>query len=167
MTTGKDTNDSGTPTNDDAAWERFAAEHGDELKDMENSRSARKFERHARKAEKQALLSVNDLRADAFATRPAPGPRDFTGPSLLDAADDHFTPPEPDLGGMRRSTMVLWAMLLLGVAGVIGSLFVPVLGGLVAGVGGVLLLVGAAGLVSRLRGHSETRRDMFDDGSRV
>ena len=175
MTTGKDTNDSDKPTSSgdvhDAEWERFVGEHADDLDDVANSRSARKFERHARREEKKAMLSVDDLSSDAFVRRPA-GPRDFTRSSWLDVDDamdagNHFTPPDPDLGDVRRSTAVLGAMVALGVLGLIVSVLSPVLNGIIAGVSGVVLLVGAAGLFMRLRGHNETRRDIFDDGSRV
>lgn len=179
MTTGKDTNDADKPTSPgagngghgDAEWERFVGEHADDLGDVANSRSARRFERHARREEKKALLSVNDLTADSFVRRPS-GPRDFTRSSWLDVDDtmdsgNHFAPPDPDLGDVRRSTALLGAMVALGVLGLVAAVLSPVLNGPIAGISGVVLLVGAAGLFMRLRGHSETRRDIFDDGSRV
>ncbi len=45
----------------DSAWAEFAQSHADDLKAVENSRSAKRFEKHAQRREKEALLSINDL----------------------------------------------------------------------------------------------------------
>ena len=51
----------------DAAWAQFAAEHAEDLNDVERSRNAKRFEKHAQRKEKEALLSVDDLDPAAFA----------------------------------------------------------------------------------------------------
>ena len=52
----------GSPMDDlDAAWAEFADSHADDLKAVERSRSAKRFEKHAQRREKEALLSIDDL----------------------------------------------------------------------------------------------------------
>lgn len=167
----------------DAAWAAFEAEHRDDLKDVASSSASRHFEKHAQRKEKEALLHVSDLKADAFTgTGPASmggiggrsrGPRDFTGSSWLDTDDvmdqygDDFTPPNPAIGPVNKTKLVFWIMLVAGVAGVIASVFVPALTGLLGTVFGLAALIGGAGLLLRHKGHAETRTDPFDDGARV
>ena len=57
------------PNDLDAAWAAFEAEHQDDLNDVAESRNAKRFEKHAQRKEKEALLSVDDLTA---ATSPVP-----------------------------------------------------------------------------------------------
>ena len=108
----------------DAAWAQFAAEHAEDLNDVERSRNAKRFEKHAQRKEKEALLSVDDLDPAAFAGGAGRGPRDFTGSSWLDTDDvmdcygDPFTPPNPDLGPVNKSKLVFWILLIVGVIGV-------------------------------------------------
>lgn len=155
----------------DADWAAFAAAHADDLKDVEHSRNARRFERHAQRKEKEALLHVDDLSADAFVG--AHGPRDATNSSWLDVDDvmdrygDDFTPPDPKIGPVSASKLVFWVLLVAGVIGVIASVFVPALTGLLGTVFGAAALIGGAGLIIRHKGHAETREDWFDDGARV
>ncbi len=64
------------------------------LHDVASSRQAKKFEKQAKKREKEALLSVDDLDIGSFTDDARPsrggkkgkqsGPRDFTGSSWLD-----------------------------------------------------------------------------------
>ena len=42
----------------DAAWTEFASSHADDLKAVEHSRNAKRFEKHAQRREKEALLSI-------------------------------------------------------------------------------------------------------------
>lgn len=87
---------------EEAAWNRFLDEYSDDLGDVERSRTARKFDRHAtrqeKREEKKAILSVNDLKQGSFVD--SSGPRDFTQSSWLDTDDvmdrgSVFTPPIP------------------------------------------------------------------------
>ena len=64
---GHDGHDTGSNAGDDLDWAAFAAEHANDLQDVERSRNARRFEKHAQRKEKEALLSVDDL--DAPMTR--------------------------------------------------------------------------------------------------
>ena len=70
----------------DAAWAEFASSHADDLQAVEHSRSAKRFEKHAQRREKEALLSIQDLDQGTFTddTPQGRGPRDFTGSSWLD-----------------------------------------------------------------------------------
>lgn len=180
MTGNKDTNADPAPQNDgydgtDREWERFMSDHGDELNELERSRSARKFDKAAKKAEKAAQFDVRDLKSSAFADtriRTAPGPRDFQGRSWLDTddvmdEDSTFTPPNPSLGPIRKSTVLFVAMLVVGVACLVAAIFTPPFSGLLGTAGGLLTLLGATGMFIRHRGHAETRIDPFDDGARV
>ena len=108
----------GSPMDDlDAAWAEFADSHADDLKAVERSRSAKRFEKHAQRREKEALLSIDDLDQGTF-TNDAPangrGPRDFTGSSWLDTDrvmdryGDDFVPPNPEIGHVKLSKLVFW-----------------------------------------------------------
>ena len=159
----------------DAAWAEFADSHADDLKAVERSRSAKRFEKHAQRREKEALLSIDDLDQGTF-TNDAPangrGPRDFTGSSWLDTDrvmdryGDDFVPPNPEIGHVKLSKLVSW-ILLAGVIGIIASVFVPALASILGSIFGLCALVGAAGLIVQHKGHRETRTDEFDDGARV
>ena len=52
----------------DAAWAEFASSHADDLKAVEHSRNAKRFEKHAQRREKEALLSIQDLDQGTFTT---------------------------------------------------------------------------------------------------
>ena len=60
-TNGADTPQSHDMNDLDAAWAAFEAEHQADLHDVASSRQAKKFEKQAKKREKEALLSVDDL----------------------------------------------------------------------------------------------------------
>ncbi|TPF94833.1 hypothetical protein [Bifidobacterium sp. UTBIF-78] len=65
------TSPSGSPApadlgNLDEAWAAFEAEHKADLHDVASSRQARKFEKQAKRREKEALLSVDDLDMGVF-----------------------------------------------------------------------------------------------------
>ncbi|KFI45496.1 hypothetical protein GA0061078_0154 [Bifidobacterium bohemicum] len=161
------------------AWDRFAKEHADDLEGIENSRNAKKFERHVRRQEKKALMSVEDLSPDsfvaengrrhAFGTR---GPRDFERSSWLDADTtiddiDDFTPPNPDLGLINVVTAVFIAMLAAGIALVIIAAFLPKLAGVLGLLGGLGIVIGSVGLITRHHDITGQHPGWFDDGSRV
>ncbi|WEV72937.1 hypothetical protein [Bifidobacterium sp. ESL0790] len=172
MTSPKDTNNA-----DEAAdeWKRFEAEHADDLSDISQSRNAKRFEKRAQRQEKETLLSADDLTPDAFADEgPASGrgPRDFEGSSWLDAdkvmdEGSDFTPPNPHLGHLDAVKVMFWVLLVVGILGLIATVLVPRLAAVLATVFGLCALVGAAGLITQHRGHTETRSGYFDDGSRV
>ena len=159
----------------DAAWAEFASSHADDLKAVEHSRNAKRFEKHAQRREKEALLSIRDLDQGTF-TDDMPqgrGPRDFMGSSWLDADSvmdrhgDDFTPPNPSIGHVKVSKLVFWVLLVVGVAGIIASVFMPTLAAILGSIFGFCALVGAAGLIVQHKGYSQTRSDEFDDGARV
>lgn len=101
------------------------------------------------------------------------GPRDFTGSSWLDTDSvmdrygDDFVPPSPEIGHVKLSKLVFWALLVAGVIGIIASAFMPALAAILGSIFGLCALVGAAGLIVQHKGHSQTRFDEFDDGARV
>ena len=160
----------------DAAWAEFADAHADDLKAVEHSRNAKRFERHAQRQEKKTLLSVDDLDQGTF-TDDMPsnghGPRDFTGSSWLDTDHvmdrygDDFVPPNPEIGHVKPSKLVFWILLVAGVVGIIASVFVPALASILGSIFGLCALIGAAGLIVQHKGNSQTRVDEFDDGARV
>lgn len=159
----------------DSAWAEFARAHADDLQAVEGSRSAKRFEKHARRQEKEALLSINDLDQGTF-TDDVPrsrGPRDFTGSSWLDTDrvmdryGEDFVPPNPKIGPVKPSKLVFWVLLVAGVIGIIASVFMPALASILGSIFGLCALVGAAGLIVQHKGHSQTRADEFDDGARV
>lgn len=157
---------------------------------MASSRQARKFEKQAKKREKEALLSVNDLDIGSFTDDVRPGrggrrsgPHDFTGSSWLDvdngmdAHDDGgFTPPNPDLGPVRTSTMLLVTLLVVGLVGEMVMVFVPglnsipLLGPLLNILFGLGVLLGLGGLVAGILNRKDRPGDRggyYDDGARV
>ncbi|WEV41524.1 DUF308 domain-containing protein [Bifidobacterium sp. ESL0682] len=162
--------------NTDDMWKQFEAEHADDLSDISSSHNAKRFEKHAKREEKKALLSVEDITPDSFArgsssSKPH-GPRDFVGSSWLDADDvmdsfDDFTPPNPDLGHFDPVKVVFWGLLIVGIAGLIALVFFPRFATIMGLVFGLCALIGGVGLLSVHKGHSQTRMDYFDDGSRV
>ena len=129
----------------DAAWAEFASSHADDLQAVEHSRSAKRFEKHAQRREKEALLSIQDLDQGTFTddTPQGRGPRDFTGSSWLDTDSvmdrygDDFTPPNPSIGHVKISKLVFWVLLIAGVAGIIASAFMPALAGILGSIFGV------------------------------
>lgn len=177
----------------DEAWAAFEAEHQADLSDVASSRQAKKFERQAKKREKEALLSVDDLDIGAFTDDARPGrgrrggarsgPRDFTGSSwldtdnVMDAYDDGgFTPPNPDLGPVKASTVLLVALLIIGLAGETVMIFVPglnaipLLGGLLNILFGLGVILGLGGLVAKILNRKDRPGDQggyYDDGARV
>ncbi|MBW3087365.1 hypothetical protein KIH77_01210 [Bifidobacterium sp. 82T24] len=181
MTGNKDSNANPPSSNDGAndderrQWEEFISSHENDLDEVARSRSARKFDKAARKAEKKkAQFNVQDLKAEAFAQAPPAGrgPRDFRNSSWLDVdemmdGDSTFTPPNPSLGPISGSGLLFVILLVAGVLGLVAAVLLPSMASLLGTVCGVMTLIGAGGLFARHRGHTETRRDVFDDGARV
>ncbi|WEV73495.1 DUF308 domain-containing protein [Bifidobacterium sp. ESL0798] len=100
------------------------------------------------------------------------GPRDFEGSSWLDTDDvmdsfDDFTPPNPDLGHLNPVKVVFWALLVVGIAGLIAAVFLPRFAGIMGLVFGLCALIGGVGLLTMHKGFRQTQTDYFDDGSRV
>ncbi|NEG54472.1 hypothetical protein [Bifidobacterium platyrrhinorum] len=168
----------------DEAWAAFEAEHRDELDAVASSRNAKRFQKHAERKEKETLLHVSDLDPNAFSrTGPSHGPRDFTGSSWLDTdavMDSHddggFTPPNPEIGPMRHSTVVCWILLAVGLLGMIATVLVPafsavpVLGWLLGFVFNICTVLGLGGLIVKVlnrRRQTGDRGGYFDDGARV
>lgn len=160
------------------AWKRFEDEHAEDLDDISSSRNAKRFEKRAKRREKKALLSVEDITPDSFAKQSSSssskshGPRDFEGSSWLDVDDvmdgfDDFTPPNPDLGHLDPVKVVFWGLLIAGIAGLIAALFVPRFASIMGIVFGLCALIGGVGLLGMHKGYRQTRTDYFDDGSRV
>ncbi|KFI65650.1 hypothetical protein BCUN_0145 [Bifidobacterium cuniculi] len=151
------------------------SEHADDLQDVSRSHAARKFEKHAQKEEKRAILSVDDLDSGSF-VQGGHGPRDFTGSSWLDTDDvmdrhgGGFRPPRPGLRQGTSTTRIVFGVLaIVGVAGIILAAFLPRLlafGALFA----LVALVGAGGLLvtrspnPHLPDHED---DSADNGARV
>ena len=70
-TNGADTPQSHDANDLDAAWAAFEAEHQADLHDVASSRQAKKFEKQAKKREKEALLSRPMMLARAVAAKKA------------------------------------------------------------------------------------------------
>ncbi|MCO6558386.1 MAG: DUF308 domain-containing protein [Bifidobacterium sp.] len=165
---------------EEEAWKQFEAEHADDLGDISSSRNAKRFEKRAKREEKKALLSVEDITPDSFAngfssssssSKPR-GPRDFEGSSWLDTdnvmdSSDDFTPPNPDLGHPDPVKVVFWGLLVVGIAGLIAAVFFPRFAGIMGLVFGLCALIGGVGLLTKHKGFHQTQTDYYDDGSRV
>ena len=184
----------------DEAWAAFEAEHKADLDDVASSRQARKFEKQAKRREKEALLSVDDLDAAAFTDGVRPfhermrggqkrrdssgaGPRDFTGSSWLDTDDvmdryddGGFTPPNPEIGPVHASTVLLVTLLVIGLVGMLAMILVPALYGiplisaLLNIAFGLCTILGLGGLIVKILNRKNRPGDKggyFDDGARV
>lgn len=165
-----------TPSTPDMSdeWAAFAAAHADDLQDVESSRNAKRFEKHAQRKDKEALLSIQDLSSDSFVGTATPrGPRDFSGSSWLDTDDvmdrygDDFVPPNPSIGKIRTPLLVFWILFIVGVVGLIASVLLPSMASILGTVFGLCALIGGAGLLSQLKGHNPHRNGYTDDGARV
>lgn len=185
MTDLNNTNDNGvrpdyTPDDEnsraelDEAWAAFEAEHRDDFADVAASRNAKRFEKHAERRDKEAVINAQDLSPEAFSpTGASHGPRDFTGSSWLDVDatmnqyGDDFVAPNPTIGPIKRSKLLFWTLLLIGITGIIATAFLPTIAGILGTAFGACTLIGAAGLIVQHKGHNETREDYFDDGARV
>jgi hypothetical protein len=154
-------------------WSEFVNAHADEISSVERSRDAKRFERNAKKVQKKAALSVKDLKASAFTSAGHPsGPRDFEGRSWLDTDDvmdsgTSFTPPNPEIGKLRFGVLAFSILCILGLLAFAAAILLPSWSGTIGTIGGILMLIGGAGLFTQLRGHAQTRNDPFDDGARV
>ena len=173
----------------DDAWSAFESSHEDELNALAHSRSARHFEKHAERKDRESLLSVDDLATGTFTDDPAThhsqarrpdgrpvGPRDITNSSWLDTDDvldrsgDDFVPPHPTIGPVQASTLTFWLLLVVGVLGVILTVFLPSLAAILGTVFGVCVLIGGAGLIVQHRDHADHADhddDSFPDGARI
>ena len=164
-TNGADTPQSHDMNDLDAAWAAFEAEHQADLHDVASSRQAKKFEKQAKKREKEALLSVDDLDIGSFTD------------DVMDTYDDGgFTPPNPDLGPVKASTVLLTALLIIGLAGETVMIFVPglnaipLLGALLNILFGLGVILGLGGLVAKILNRKDRPGDQggyYDDGARV
>ena len=163
----------------DELWSAFESSHADDLDDVARSRSARHFEKHAERKEREALLSVKDLSRGSF-TDDVPdagqGPRDYDRSSWLDTDDvmdrygDDFIAPNPTIGKVKATTLTFWILLIVGVLGVIATVFFPSFAALLGTVFGACIIIGGAGLLIQHREHDERPRSShtdFPDGARV
>ena len=174
-----------TPSHNDAdgildeEWSAFESAHAQDLDDVAHSRSARHFEKHAERKEREALLSVHDLQQGSFTDdlpKSGSGPRDYTQSSWLDTDSvmdrfgDDFTPPNPHLGHVRATTLTFWGLLTIGVVGIIVTVLLPGLAGLLGTLFGACILIGGAGLIIQHRDHaggSDHSSSDFPDGARL
>lgn len=150
--------------NDTDAWNQFVSEHADELQDMERSNHAKRFEQHVRRLEKKQQLAYQQPRVKT------PGPRDTTTSWLdvdetMDNYDDGFTAPNPDFPHPSRIVLLMWIFIMLGVAGIIISAFVPMLAYLLGTSSAVILLIASSILLIKRR--KPDNFDDEDDGARV
>jgi hypothetical protein len=171
--TGHDNIDNGHRLSENDLWKQFEEAHAGDLDDISNSRSAKQFEKQAKRQEKKAVLSITDIRPDSFVnnnTTPH-GPRDFEN-SWLDTEDvmdqfDNFVPPNPSLGHFNPVTCTFWVLLLIGIAGLIAALYISQLTTIMGVVFGLCALVGGVGLLTMHRTYKGPGAEDFDDGAQV
>ena len=178
MTEHKD-NDAGKQYNSEAGtgssqgdgeWEDFLNSHADELNPLESSRTAKEFEKKARKSEKKAALKAEDLKHDSFVG--GAGPRDFQGRSWLDTDEvmdqsSNFIPPNPDLSDLGRRRVAFIIMTVLGLVCFFLTIFMPRWSGLTGLLAGLLLLIGIAGLIIDRKNFRAASSGLFDDDDRL
>ncbi|MBB2955363.1 hypothetical protein FHX77_000771 [Bifidobacterium commune] len=154
-------------------WKQFEEAHADDLDDISNSRSAKQFEKQAKRREKKTALSVTDITPDSFVdnTSMRRGPRDFEN-SWLDTEDvldrfDDFIPPNPSLGHLNPVKCTFWALFLIGIAGLIAALYVSQLTTIMGVVFGSSALIGGVGLLTMHRTYRGPGADGFNDGAQL
>lgn len=173
------TNDNLSKSNDDA-WDDFVNGHNDDLSSIENSRTARKFERKAQKddkknqkAQSKNTFRVEDFKSDVFRNNSSSSrtTRGFST-SWLDVEDsgNHFTPPTYDGRPFASSFVIGISAIILGIIGFVISLTILHFNGFVGVLSFILLWLGSA-LVwrerSSLKAHSSSSSADFGNGSRV
>lgn len=136
-----------THASNDAAWAEFVNGHSEELSDVADSRTAKKFEKKAAREEKKATrvkMQMKDFHSDVFVSAP-PTPRGYST-SWLDAddTDNHFTPANPTWSSIHGSAVTAAVLLVLGFVSVFAALALPGWRMLLGSVGGVLLILGFA-----------------------
>lgn len=130
---------------DDEEWAAFLADHADEIRSIESSSQARRFDEQARRRERKA---AKESKRDAAPGGGRPrGPRDAETSIFDEAPDDHFDPPDPKVE-LDQYTKVYGAMLIVGVVLLVLALFVPAAGWL-GGIGGLMTLIGLVALIAR------------------
>ncbi|RBP99560.1 hypothetical protein [Bifidobacterium xylocopae] len=184
MTQHKDSNADDKPQNpkgpirrdgkdDGDYWGEFLAAHQDDLGDVASSSTARKFERKVQRDEKHAALKASDLDRSTFVgggQGPGRGPRNFSSSwldtdEIMDRSSD-FTPPDPALGPMRGLTLLYSILTVVGILGLVLTLFIPHPPSVLGPVFGLCSMIGIAGLIAG-RGDFHQRRAPDDDGARV
>lgn len=132
-------------SDDDRQWQDFLAHH-DDLKKVESSRAAKKFERHAAKAEEKALrkLRIEDFNDSVFTQDNAPT-RGYSV-SWLDAddADDHFHAPNPQWSSGHLPLVIAIIMIVLGFVCIFAAVLLPGLSQVLGSISGILILLGFA-----------------------
>lgn len=172
----------GNTSNTGDDWSVFLAEHAEDFDDIANSRSAKSFEKHAKKAERKNLeehidhnnSSKNDNNLSSL-LRSAAGPRDNTRSSWLDVDStmedygDDFVPPNPTLKNISTVNLILWIVFIAGIAGIILTAFLPFLASFVGIISAILILLGGAGLLMNRKENNSCKNDYedFGYGSRV
>lgn len=158
---------------EDDAWQDFLDAHADDLQDVSQSRTARKFDRHAQRQErreqsdKQPVLSVQDLHDGEFVG--GRGPRDYSS-SWLDTDDvmDQYSGAMRastfSFSHLRRSQIFLSIILVAGIIGIIVTACIHQIPNIVGIFSAFCILAGAAGLLSIRREHNSSNDD---DGARV
>ncbi|KJY64330.1 hypothetical protein [Bifidobacterium polysaccharolyticum] len=171
-------NDAGNQYNSEAGtgssqgndeWMDFLNSHADELGSLESSKTAKEFEKKARKSEKKAALRAEDLKRDSFVG--GSGPRDFQGRSWLDTDEvmdqsSNFAPPNPDLSDLGKRRMAFIIMTVLGLVCFFLTILIPRWSGLTGLLAGLLLLIGIAGLIIDRKNFRDASSGLFEDDER-
>lgn len=98
------------------------------------------------------------------------GPRDNTRSSWLDLDKtmedygDDFVPPNPQFENISWVTVVLWVLLIAGIAGILSLAFFPGLASTIGIASGIFALVGGLGLLFTRKKHSPYQEDYSDYG---
>lgn len=103
------------------------------------------------------------------------GPRDNTRSSWLDLDKtmedygDDFVPPNPQFENISWVTVVLWVLLIAGIAGILSLAFLPGFASTIGIASAIFVLVGGAGLLLTHKKHSPSKEDYNDygEGARV
>ncbi|PNS43758.1 hypothetical protein [Gardnerella vaginalis] len=195
MTSSKDTNsprlgnNSGKDNNshdlqDD--WSNFLSEHAEDFKAIEKSKNAKNFEKYVKREEKRNIKEIKEQEEQARKNAQknlireqeeflSHGPRDNIRSSWLDVDStmdkygDDFIPPNPRFNNIRLSIVILWIMLLVGIAGIITSAFIPIIAYIAGSISIVLIIIGGFGLLM-IRKDSHNENNEYSDygkGARV
>lgn len=177
----KNSNNNSNDFQDD--WSSFISEHSQDFNDIEKSKSAKEFEKHAKREDKRNIKrkeeeeerekAIRNLRIEReiFLSH---GPRDNIRSSWLDVDDtmeeysDDFVAPNPHFKNIRKSVVILWLVLLLGIAGIITSAFIPIIASIAATISIVFIIISGVGLLMiRKDSHDNNDYSDYGNGARV
>ncbi|WP_418968662.1 hypothetical protein [Alloscardovia omnicolens] len=162
------TNDNHNNPTDDT-WEDFINAHSDDLKSLEKSRTAKKFEKKASKIDEQVkkrpILRIENFNDDIFTDHHSV-PRGYST-SWLDADDDHFHAPTPQWSSVALSSILAALFIIAGFASIFLAVAFPIISRIGGIIGGICLILGCGIFITMHKSRTNSSSNRHNDGARV